>query len=118
MHNTYKNIIINHNNLPALPSTRWRYTSPQHPHDIIPNALREVPLGIGLVVVLDAVLVPLVLRVSRVERGARRVLGAAVEACHQVREAQRLGRHAGRSVAGVYHGVGYWLRRPETHPQN
>lgn len=85
---------------------------PEHPHDIVPHSLREVPLCIRLVIILDAVLVPLVLRVARVERRARRVLGAAVEAGHQVGEAEGLGRHAGGRVARVHHRVGYGLGWP------
>jgi hypothetical protein len=88
---------------------------PEHPHDVVPDSLREVPLSVGLVVVLDAVLVPLVLRVARVERRARRVLGAAVEARHQVGEAKRLRGHARRCVARVHHCIRYRLRWPGTY---
>lgn len=85
---------------------------PEHAHDVVPDALRVVPFGVGLVVILDAVLVPLVVCVSRVERGASGVLGTALETRHQVGESQGLRGHTRRRVARIHHRVRDGLRRP------
>lgn len=95
------------------PSESYSNSQPQHPHDVIPDALREVPLRVRFVVVLDAVLVPLILGVACVKRGSGGVLGAPVEPGDQIREPQRLSRHSRRRVARVNHRVSDWLGWPE-----
>ncbi|KAF9405141.1 hypothetical protein HW555_013991 [Spodoptera exigua] len=70
-----------------------------HPHDVISHAFGEVPLSIRLVVVLDAVLIPLILRVARVESGPGGVLRTSVKARDQVREPKWFCSHARRNRA-------------------
>lgn len=76
-------------------------------HGLASQPLGEVPVGVGLVVLVERRVGPLEGRVARVQGGARRVLRVARVARHQVGEAQRLGGHAARGVARVHQGVGH-----------